>query len=469
MSQWTDLLMPKLGLTMTEGMLIEWSVASGDQVKAGDPLFVVETDKVANDILAQADGTIGEILVAAGDTVPVGAVVARWTGPGVEMDEMDGGRAPAGGVSEAASAGAMAAPTAAYASTSTPEATPAKAAMPASESRPALASTTMADGRVVATPLARRLAREAGLDLAGIGGTGPGGRIKASDVRTATGGRMTPAPASAAGCAPASASAQAPSQAPASASVQAPASVQAQPPGVAAPTGGRRSEASALVQSMARRMTQAKQVPHFYLSAEAEVSQLLALRTRLNAQPDAPRLTLNHFVIAAVARALTALPGQNRIWNEDHIVQFDEVDVGVAVSTDRGLMAPVLHGLAGATLDDIALQSDALLGRVRAGKATREDMNGGAISISNAGMFNVTYMTPIINPPQSAILGVGSIRDIFRPDEQGAPVLKREMGLVLAADHRLHDGASGLRFLNLVIELLQDPYRLLRNRTHTLG
>ncbi|MFQ6684648.1 2-oxo acid dehydrogenase subunit E2, partial [Bordetella pertussis] len=130
---------------------------------------------------------------------------------------------------------------------------------------------------------------------------------------------------------------------------------------------------------------------------------------------------------------------------------------------------PVLHGLDHASLDDIAAQSDALLGRVRAGKATREDMSGGAISISNAGMFNVTYMAPIINPPQSAILGVGSIRELFRPDEQGAPALRREMGLVLAADHRLHDGASALAFLNHVIDLLQDPYRLLRNRPHTKG
>ncbi|CCJ51636.1 dihydrolipoamide acetyltransferase family protein [Bordetella parapertussis] len=384
MSQLNDLLMPKLGLTMTEGMLIEWSVTSGAEVKAGDSLFVVETDKVANEIVAQADGTLAEILVAAGETVPVGTVVARWTGPGQGADDL-------------------------------------------------------ADA-----PLARRLAREAGLDLAQVSGSGPGGRIKAADVRQAP-PALPVAPRDAASPAPAARASLAPA------------------------AGEQRIEASALVQSMARRMTQAKQVPHFYLSAEAEVSALLALRQRLNAQADAPRLTLNHFVIAAVARALAAMPHQNRIWNDDHIVQFQGIDVGVAVSTERGLMAPVLHGLDHASLDDIAAQSGALLGRVRAGKATREDMSGGAISISNAGMFNVTYMAPIINPPQSAILGVGSIRELFRPDEQGAPALRREMGLVLAADHRLHDGASALAFLNHVIDLLQDPYRLLRNRPHTKG
>ncbi|CAB5515890.1 Dihydrolipoyllysine-residue succinyltransferase component of 2-oxoglutarate dehydrogenase complex [Achromobacter anxifer] len=408
-----DLLMPKLGLTMTEGMLIEWSVVAGDQVKAGDPLFVVETDKVANEIAAEADGLIGEILVAAGETVPVGAVVARWTGPGQQ-----GGLEP-----QALAAG---------------EADPAPEAEAKTSAEPESASA--ATGRIVATPLARRLARELDVDLAGVGGTGPGGRIKAADVRQAqASARAAPTRAAVAATAPA-----------------APAAEDAQ-----------RIAASGLVQTMARRMTQAKQVPHFYLAAEAEVSELLALRSRLNGQPDAPRLTLNHFVIAAVARALEALPQQNRIWNDDHIVQFQDIDVGVAVTTERGLMAPVLHGLAGVALDGIARRSDALLERARTGNATRDDMSGGAISISNAGMFNVTYMTPIINPPQSAILGVGSIREVFRPDAQGAPALRREMGLVLAADHRLHDGAGALKFLNHVIELLQDPYRLLR--THTQG
>lgn len=392
MSPLNDLLMPKLGLTMTEGMLIEWCVAAGDQVKAGDPLFVVETDKVANEIAAEADGLIGEILVPAGETVPVGAVVAHWTGPGQQAGQEPGGSVPA--------------------------------ASPAA-SVPAIPPAPATGGRIVATPLARRLAREMDLDLAGVVGTGPGGRIKAADVRHA----KAPAP-------------EAPLQ-----------------------ERGQRVAASGLVQSMARRMTQAKQVPHFYLTAEAEIGELLALRRRLNDQPGAPRLTLNHFVIAAVARALAALPQQNRIWSDGQIVQFDEVDVGVAVSTERGLMAPVLHDLAEATLDGIARQSDALLERVRSGNATHADMSGGAISISNGGMFNVTYMTPIINPPQSAILGVGSVRDVFRPDAQGAPALKREMGLVLAADHRLHDGAGALKFLNYVIDLLQDPYRLLRTQT----
>ncbi|HCY63521.1 MAG TPA: dihydrolipoamide acyltransferase [Oxalobacteraceae bacterium] len=404
MSGMNDLLMPKLGLTMTEGLVAEWCVAPGDSVKQGDVIFVVETEKVANEITADADGVMGEILVPLGETVPVGAVVARWTGPG-----------------QRASAETAAVPAAA--------ATPASlVAQPQAEAMPANPA-----GRVVATPLARRQAEELGVALQTVQGSGPHGRIKAADVRAAVATKQA-----------------APATLPAHQAVMVPAA--------------ERAPASSLVQAMARRMVEAKQnTPHFYLSAEAEVSELLALRTRLNAQQGQVKLTLNHFIVAAVARVLEALPQQNRIWDGGDVVQFRTIEVGVAVSTERGLMAPVLHDLGGCSLDEIARRADQLVQRVRDGKASRDDMQGGAITVSNAGMFNVTYMTPIINPPQSAILGVGSIRDVFRPDATGAPVLKREMGLVLAGDHRLHDGASGLQFLNRVIDYLQDPYLLLRS------
>lgn len=423
-----DLLMPKLGLTMTEGLLVEWCVQAGQAVSAGDVLFVVETEKVANEIQAHADGVVAELLVAAGDTVPVGAVVARWTGPGQGVAKDD----PSGDVTAAAATAA-----------------------PASAGQTAVAAVGAVDPlvRVVATPLARRLAREHGLDLHRVSGTGPNGRIKAADVRASL--AQTPQ-ASPSGLPHADAPriGAAPSQA--DGTTLQPGDGKGAPAASLAPASG-------LVQAMARRMTDAKQVPHFYLSAEAEVSALLDLRKRLNADDSRQKLTLNHFVIAAVARALQLLPQQNRIWQDDGILSFDGIDVGVAVSTERGLVAPVLHDLSDCALDDIAARANALVERVRQGRNTRDDMAGGAITISNAGMFNVTYMTPIINPPQSAILGVGSIREAFRPDASGAPALRREMGLVLAADHRLHDGASGLKFLNCVIDLLQDPYRLLRS------
>ena len=223
--------------------------------------------------------------------------------------------------------------------------------------------------------------------------------------------------------------------------------------------------ASGLVQAMARRMVEAKQqVPHFYLAAEAEVTELLDLRGQLNAQEGYDKLTLNHMVLAAVVRALEVTPEHNRIFLDNQIVQFQDVDVGMAVSTDRGLMAPVIKDLAGCNVDEIAGRARSLQQRVVEGSAGRDDMQGGAITVSNGGMFNVSYMTPIINPPQSAILGVGSIREVFRPDDNGQPALRREMGLVLAADHRLHDGAGALVFLNRIIDALQQPHRLLRPR-----
>ncbi|PMR74780.1 dihydrolipoamide acetyltransferase family protein [Billgrantia endophytica] len=408
MSDVNELLMPKLGLTMTEGTLAEWSISPGDSVRPGDLMFVVETDKVATDITAEAEGELREILVPAGETVSVGAVVGLWTGPGQGTPQNE----TAGDQTEQAEQSAASEPAAVF--------------------RPAESSSN----RVIATPLARRLAREYGLDLAQLKCSGKEGRIKAADVRAAA-RQYSTQDASATGAAA---------------------------PDVG-PSEEQRSTASALVQAMARRMVEAKQqVPHFYLAAEAEVSELLMLRAELNVQEGYEKLSLNHLVLAAVVRALEVSPEYNRIFHDNEIVQFERIDVGMAVSTERGLFAPVLKDLRGSSLDEIAAEARALQGRLQANTASREDMQGGAITVSNAGMFNVSYMTPIINPPQSAILGVGSIRELFRPDAQGQPVLRREMGLVLAADHRLHDGAGALTFLNRIIDALQQPYQLLRPR-----
>ena len=213
---------------------------------------------------------------------------------------------------------------------------------------------------------------------------------------------------------------------------------------------------------MARRLTAAKQqIPHFYLAAEAEVSRLLELRRELNAAGQGPRLTLSHLVVAAVARALRELPLANRVWTDEGIQAFDCVDVGVAVSSERGLLVPVVRGIGEADLASIARRTSAVVERARTGALTPQDMGGGAITVSNAGMYEVSWMTPIINPGQAMILGVGSVRELFRPDAQGQPALRREIGLVLAADHRLIDGVAALGFLNRVIAHLRDPLSLL--------
>lgn len=213
---------------------------------------------------------------------------------------------------------------------------------------------------------------------------------------------------------------------------------------------------------MARRLTAAKQqIPHFYLAAEAEVSELLRVRAEINAAGPAVKLTLNHLVVAAVARSLRELPEANRVWTEEGIASFATVDVGVAVSSERGLLVPVVRDIGRVPLAEIAARATDAVERARSGALRPDDMGGGAITVSNAGMHEVTWMTPIINPGTAMILGVGSIREVFRPDAQGQPALRREMGLVLAADHRLVDGVAGLTFLNRVIAHLRHPLPLL--------
>jgi pyruvate dehydrogenase E2 component (dihydrolipoamide acetyltransferase) len=219
---------------------------------------------------------------------------------------------------------------------------------------------------------------------------------------------------------------------------------------------------SGLERTVAQRLTAAKQqVPHFYLAVDAEMTAVVALRAQLNASQMRQRLTLNHFVLAAVGQALEAMPEINCVWTDEGILNLNSSDVGMAVSTEKGLLVPVLRGVGRHSLGGIAEQAGELIGRAQAGRLSSADMQGGAITVSNAGMHDVTYMTSIINPGQSMILGVGSIREVFRPDENGQPVIRREMGMVLSADHRVLDGVIGLKFLKLVVQALSQPMGLL--------
>ncbi|MFH1343941.1 MAG: dihydrolipoamide acetyltransferase family protein [Pseudomonadota bacterium] len=395
-----DLLMPKLGLTMTEGVLLEWKVKPGEAVAKGQLLYVVETDKIATEVEAEANGVVEAQLAAEGETVPVGAVVGRLAG----TDE-----------TVTAPRQAAAVPAAAH-----PAVRPDTADAPATTSPPSRNAE-----RVVATPLARRVAQTHAVDLHDVVGSGPRGRIKAIDVEQAIGARQVPAPAR--------------------------------------PAGITRSKPSATQAAMARRLTEVKQgVPHFYLSTEIEVTGLLAFREALNAAAASPRLTLNHFVLAAAGRALRDNPNINRVWADGELIAFDDTDVSMAVETERGLFVPVVRNAGSRPLDAVAADARVLVERARSGGLGAADMAGGAIAVSNAGMHDVTWVTSIINPGQSAILGVGSVRDLFRPDGDGKPVLRREMGVVLSADHRVHTGVEGLAFLSSLKAYLETPMRLLR-------
>lgn len=409
-----ELLMPKLGLTMQEGTIAEWKVSPGQPFRARDVLVVVETEKVAYEVEAETDGVLGEILVPATETVPVGAVIARWSATGDGKDAAVDVRPAAKAMPPAPGGRGEPAGKA-------PEPPPAPVLPPGGSQQ-----------RVVATPLARRLAREHGIDLSGLRGRGPSGRIRAADVENARVAEKPPAPVSG----------------------------EAKPGhGIGA---GTTVPAGAIQSAMARRLTAVKRdVPHFYLASEADATAMLQAKDSLNTDPERRKVTVNHLVVAAVGRALVDLPWANRVWSEGNLVTFESADVGIAVHTERGLFVPILREAGRSILDDVVARSETLVGKAREGKLGPDDVAAGAIAVSNAGMFNVTYLTPIISPGHSAILGVGSIRELFRPGRTGEPELRREIGLVLACDHRVLDGVAGLKILNRIIHYLENPIQLL--------
>ena len=408
------LVMPKLGLTMTEGAVAEWTIAPGTRFAAGDTLFVVESDKAAVEFDAPADGVLHQILVPIGTTVPVGTEIGTWS--------LDGAAGEAATAAATVGDAPQAAPVpAAVASAPAP--------VPAAPPGPPAGAST----RIIATPLARRRAAAAGVDLASVTPSGPRGRVVAADVEAAArrpAQAVEPSAAAAAKSAP-------------------------QPAGAIAPL-------TLSQRTMATRVTASKRdIPHFYLSLGVEVSELLQLRKSLTELPGRPRSTVTHLLVAAVVEALRRTPGMNRIWTEQGLVSLPTLDVGLAVDTPSGLMSPVVHDLAGQSFFDLVRSVDAVVERARNAELRGADVQGGAITISNAGMHDVHYMSSIIVPGQSAILGVGAVQSCFRPDDEGRPVLRRELGLVLSADHRIHTGVAALGFLNTLQSILQRPLALL--------
>lgn len=415
-----QLVMPKLGLTMTEGAVAEWSIAPGTRFDAGQTVFVVESDKAAVEFDAPANGVLHEIIVPVGETVPVGTEIGKWT-----LEGEGGAAADAADAAQRPAAPAPSAPTQLIAA-ETHAATPQLTAH-----TPATSATAT---RTVATPLARRRATSNGVDLASLTGTGPRGRVVAADVDTAIRARTD-------------------ARVPAIAPAPVPAATVA--PGTAvAPTASQRT--------MAARVTASKrEIPHFYLSIDVDVGELLTLRQSLNELPGRPRVSVTHLLVAGVAEALRRAPSMNRVWTEQGLLGLPTVDVGLAVDTPDGLMSPVVHDLGSQSFFQIVRSADAVIGRARTAALRPADVQGGAITISNAGMHDVRYMNSIIVPGQSAILGVGSVQSCFRPDAEGRPALRRELGLVLSADHRIHTGVSALGFLNELKSILQRPLALL--------
>jgi pyruvate dehydrogenase E2 component (dihydrolipoamide acetyltransferase) len=424
------ILMPALSPTMTEGNLARWLKNEGDSVAPGDVIAEIETDKATMEVESVDEGVLGKILVAEGaEEIAVNTPIA------VLLEEGEDSSALASFDAGAAAPAALPA---------TPEPAPAAAPAPAAPQTPAPAPTPAAalsaDGRIFASPLARRMAEQQGIDLATLAGSGPNGRIVKADIEAYAGG------------APASVAAAAPTAAPAI-------------PGTAQP-----GEApfdllpvNNIRKVVARRLTESKQqVPHFYLTVDCEIDELLKVRADLNsrAKDGEFKLSVNDMIIKAAAVALMQVPAANASWSDDGIKQYKQADISVAVAIDDGLITPIVRNANGKGLRAISDEMRDLSGRAREGKLAPEEFQGGTFSISNLGMFGVKDFQAVINPPQGCILAVGAGEQ--RPVvKDGALAIATVMSCTLSVDHRVVDGAVGAEFLAAFKALIEDPLGLL--------
>ena len=433
-----EILMPALSPTMEEGTLAKWLVKEGEAVKSGQVIAEIETDKATMEFEAADDGVMGRILVAEGTAgVKVNTPIA------VLLEE--------GESADAAPAAAKAAPAAAAPAPAAAAAAPALAAVSAAPAAP------KAEGaRIFASPLARRIAAEKGLDLASVQGSGPHGRIVRADVE---GSAAAPKPAMA----------PAPAPAPVAAPVTAP----------AAPATGPSTEAvlktyadrafteiplDGMRRTIAARLTEAKQtIPHFYLRREVRLDALMAFREQLNKQLESRgvKLSINDFIIKACALALQAVPTANAVWAGDRVLQLKPSDVAVAVAVEGGLFTPVLRDADAKSLSRLSSEMKDLATRAKTKKLAPHEYQGGSFAISNLGMMGIENFDAVINPPQAAILAVGT--GVKKPVVgKGDQIeIATMMSLTLSVDHRVIDGALGAQLLGAIVANLENPMTML--------
>jgi pyruvate dehydrogenase E2 component (dihydrolipoyllysine-residue acetyltransferase) len=428
------ILMPALSPTMTEGNLARWVKKEGEEVRAGDVIAEIETDKATMEVEAVDEGRLGKILVPEGSQgVKVNDPIALLLEAGEDASAL-----------AAAPAKPEAAPPAAKAPERAPVAAP-RPEVPPREAPPREAPPERAEARLFASPLARRMAQEAGLDLAEISGTGPGGRIVKADIEAALSARRAPAEAAPAREAP----------------VPPPSLSKARVVALAGNLPYRERPLTQMRRIIAQRLSLSKRtVPHFYLSVDCEIDELLKIRARLNARSEADKLTLNDFVIRAAALALRQVPEANASWSEEAILLWGSVDIAVAVALEEGLIAPIVKGAERKGLLAIAREMRDLVARAREGKLKLEEFQGGTFSLSNLGMYGVKEFAAVINPPHGAILavGAGEKRPVVK---EGALAVATVMTATLSCDHRVVDGATGARFLAAFKKLVEDPLTML--------
>ncbi|WKE48081.1 pyruvate dehydrogenase complex dihydrolipoamide acetyltransferase [Gluconobacter oxydans] len=405
----TDILMPALSPTMTEGKLARWLKAEGDTVSAGDVIAEIETDKATMEVEAVDEGILGRILIQEGvEGIPVNTPIAVLVEEGEAVPDGSSTQAPAAPKAEAVPA----------VSTGT---------------APAKAAPEEKGERIFVSPLARRMARERGIALDALTGSGPNGRILKRDVEKGV-------------TAPKTAPKAAPSAAPLAASEET----------------VRRVPNSTMRKVIARRLTESKtQVPHFYVSVDIELDALLELRSKLNAtaQENSFKISVNDMMIKAVALALKKVPGVNVQFTDAETLHFENVDISMAVSVPDGLITPIIRNADRKSLRQISVEAKDLAKRARAGKLKPEEFQGGTFSISNMGMFGVREFAAIINPPQAGILAIasGEKRAVVRGSEIAVATV---MTATLSVDHRAVDGALGAEWLNALRDIVQNPYTL---------
>jgi pyruvate dehydrogenase E2 component (dihydrolipoamide acetyltransferase) len=453
-----DVLMPQLGETVAEGKITKWFKSAGDAIKPGDNLFEIETDKVSMEVPSTTAGVLAEIRVVEGEVAPVGAIVAVISDGGGAAAAPKSAPIPAPAATRSQPTPLQQRMTGMASFAATPPAAPAPAKAPV-ELDPFFEVRTpernygparIAGGRHV-TPLARRLAAEAGIDLDRVAPSGPHGRIVARDIEALA----ASAPRSAA---PASATAPL-AQGPSADQVKA---LYRDVPFEEVPLDGMRK-------TIATRLMQAKQtIPHFYLTTDVEIGLLLKLREEANAAAPKVRdgnplykLSVNDLVIKAWAGALQRVPAANAVWADDRILRFKQADIGVAVAIDGGLITPVIRQAEMKTLSAISAEMKELAARARAKKLTPGEYQGGASAISNLGMYGVREFSAIINPPQSTILAVGAARRQAFEAENGGVLFASVMSVTLSCDHRVVDGTLGAELLAAFKGLVEKPVSML--------
>lgn len=427
------IIMPKLGFDMAEGTLVNWTVQIGQAIKKGDVIAEIETDKATIEIETTVEGTVLQLLAEPGDVVAVGAPIGYV---GAEGEAPPEGAAPA-----------KAAPAAAE---------PAEEAVPAEPQRVAEAAEAGDDGFLKISPIARRLADERGIDVRRVKGTGPGGRITKKDIESFVAAKAPAAPAP-------------PKPAPA---VPATPPIPLEAPRPTMPTfteipSGPDMEIIPLSRIRARigqRLVESKQfVPHFYVTSEIDMAAALALRQQLNAsiEDEAGRITVNDMIVKAAALALRRFPNLNSHYYGDKLVRHTRINIGIAVALDGGLVNVTSYDADKVSLGTMAYNHRDMITRAREGKVKPHEIEGSTFSVSNLGLFDVDHFSAIINPPEAAILAIGSAKKVPVVLEDGTLGVGTRMKVTISVDHRVSDGVEAARFLQALKELLENPMRLL--------